>query len=557
VPTQPTFDDLINAMVSTESSGQANARGKAGEVGLLQIKPSTARDYGVKDPRALLDPTTNKAVGSRILSDLLKRYRGDVTKALEAYNSGRKHVDSGRIPASALTYADKVLGRMGTGDSPSRLASSPQGPAFSPNMMLAVPPSSGGSATSGESLRDRFMRIFSPASASAAETLEIPRVGPPATRGVPIPPGAKIGGASARRGTVPIPPGASIGARIDAKFADRKGADIDARIEAKLKGGASSAVAPAKADAAKPLPALVRAADWAPMAGQIGGEVIGGGLSAETGPGAIIGAGVGGGLGEGTGELADVVVRKAYGLPRPSGAQFAKDAGISGAISAAGVPAGKVLSKVGEVIAPSTLKAAIAARRGYDASREAFDATMKKISDALGLDAKAAAVASASPLERRQVRAAFLGARQAGFDQAGQVYQDIAKSYVGRMTPNASAVSYSNFSNKYGARSLSLLDNGIDFTRPSWRMIQQFRSNVRKMMRHLPPDSGNMASDLRRLERTATQRPESDHDARRFAATRPHRPVECRHSLQPSGFVGARSGDGAQRSESDGSDNQK
>ncbi len=444
MPEQPTFQDLINAVIQTESSGNPHARGKAGELGLMQILPSTGQRYGVRDPRMLLDPKINKAVGGRILTDLLKRYKGNVGLALAAYNGGPEAVKSNVVPAAATGYVNKVLSRLGS--------------------------------------------ALSPASASAAETSnvkEVPAVGPPA----------------------------DIDTRIKAKLADRSRApsgDIDARIEAKL--GAAPSAPPSK----PPLPLAVRAADWLPVAGQAigeyGGEAAGAaaapllapfiGPAAAAAPAAV--AGLGGGALEGAGEEIDTGVRALAGQPYKSQPEIGKDAAIAGAVSAVGVPAGKALAKVGEVVAPSTLKAAIAAKRAFGASREALDTTMKKLSDLLGMDAKAAAVASASPLERRQVRAAFLGARQAGFDQAGKVYQGIAKNYVGRMTPNASAVGYSNFSNKYGARSLGLLDNGIDFTRPSWRMIQQFRSNVRKMLRHLPPDSGNMASDLRMLERGAT-----------------------------------------------------
>ncbi len=198
-------------------------------------------------------------------------------------------------------------------------------------------------------------------------------------------------------------------------------------------------------------------------------------------------------------------MRAAYGLPHKSQAEIAKDAGISGAISAVGVPVGKALAKVGEVVAPATLKAAIAAKQAFGASREALEATMKRLNDLLGLDAKAAATAAASPIERREARAAYFAGKNLSFKAASDVYQDVGKSYVARMTPNASQGAYLSLRAKYGAKALPLLDNGVDFSRPTWRMIQEFRKNARRLLRHLPEDSGNMASDLQRVVNVATR----------------------------------------------------
>ena len=434
----PTFTDLINAIIATESSGNPKARGKAGELGLMQISPSTGQRYGVKDPRMLLDPATNKAVGSKILTDLLKKYKGNIGLALAAYNAGPGAVKSNVVPAAATGYVNKVLSRLGS--------------------------------------------ALSPASASAAETSnvkEIPAVGPPA----------------------------DIDTRIKAKLADRSrapGGDIDARIEAKL-GRSTSASTPSAPASKPPLPLAVRAADWLPIAGQIGGELGGGALSAETGPGAIAGAGLGGAAGDFAGEELATVPRRMYGLPFKSQGEIAKDAGISGGLSAAGVPLGKVATKIGETIAPSTLKAAIEAKRAFGASRDALNATMKKLGDLLGLDAKAAAAAAASPIERRDVQAAYMGARRAGFEKMGQVYQDILNPYLHRMTPNTSAAAYATFKDRYGARSLGLLDGGVDLSRPTVRMMQAFRSNIRKAIRAAnPQEDRQLLADLFKLDRSAT-----------------------------------------------------
>ena len=482
---QPTLDDLIQAMIQTESNGRTNAVGKKGELGLLQIEPKTAKDHGITDPRLLLDPKINKAVGMRIFSDLLKKYRGNVRKALEAYNAGRGRVDKGRVPASSIAYADKVIRRAdGSASTPAstpakRLTHGPQGPAFSPNMMLEASPSSGGNTLEipsahrptlasggGDSLRERLLKAFAPASADAAEppnTLEIPSHAT-APRAVDTAIDMKLRGAGGGPSRAP-------------STAYPSTAAVDARIDAKLHGGASTTPA-------KPLPLAVRAADWLPMAGQIGGELGGGALGIESGPGDIAAIGAGGGIGEGLGELADADVRKYYGLPRPSAGQFAKDAGTAGLISGGGAAITPVL----KLIAPSKLKAAIEASHAYKTARAAAEDVTTKLRNLLGMDADTALQTTLSLQAKADLTAAYAGARRAGFDQISKVYQDVLGPYFHRMTPNASAKAFSDFANKHGAQSVRLLDGGIDFTRPTVRMIQVFRSNVAKAMRQANMD---------------------------------------------------------------------
>ena len=54
-------------------------------------------------------------VAQRYLGDLLKRYQGDVSKAVAAYNAGPGNVDKGIIPQSTKDYVRKVLGKVGGG----------------------------------------------------------------------------------------------------------------------------------------------------------------------------------------------------------------------------------------------------------------------------------------------------------------------------------------------------------------------------------------------------------------------------------------------------------
>ena len=78
---------LIRAVIKVESNFNPNAVSRAGAVGLMQLLPSTAADYGVGSHDALFDPTVNIDTGTRHLQRLLKKYR-NISRALTAYNAG-------------------------------------------------------------------------------------------------------------------------------------------------------------------------------------------------------------------------------------------------------------------------------------------------------------------------------------------------------------------------------------------------------------------------------------------------------------------------------------
>ena len=115
---------LVNAVISTESGWNPQARSRKGAAGLMQLIPGTAQRFGVGNP---YDPAQNVEAGTAYLKALLDRYDGDVTRSLAAYNAGEHLVD--RIGGSGVPpifetqrYVQKVTDayfRPGSGRNPS------------------------------------------------------------------------------------------------------------------------------------------------------------------------------------------------------------------------------------------------------------------------------------------------------------------------------------------------------------------------------------------------------------------------------------------------------
>jgi soluble lytic murein transglycosylase len=111
---------LVKAVVWRESRFHPGRRGRAGEFGLMQIRPVAASEWARTErvpgytADTLLNPATNTLAGAWYLQKLLKRYAqtdNPLPFALADYNAGRANVlkwDRGPAATNSALFMNQI-----------------------------------------------------------------------------------------------------------------------------------------------------------------------------------------------------------------------------------------------------------------------------------------------------------------------------------------------------------------------------------------------------------------------------------------------------------------
>lgn len=108
---------IVAALIRQESTWEPKARSRAGALGLMQVMPATGRQIaqtlGVSrwSTELLFDPATNIRFGTHYLAAALRRFEGDLGRALAAYNAGPGRIgawSSGGAAADPELFIERI-----------------------------------------------------------------------------------------------------------------------------------------------------------------------------------------------------------------------------------------------------------------------------------------------------------------------------------------------------------------------------------------------------------------------------------------------------------------
>ncbi|MDD9898155.1 MAG: lytic transglycosylase domain-containing protein [Candidatus Melainabacteria bacterium] len=100
---------LVKSVIKQESGFNPAARSHAGAEGLMQLMPATAKGLGVYNP---MNAYQNLKGGVTYLAQMIRRFDGNIQKALAAYNAGPEAVERhGDIPPYKETqnYVSSIM----------------------------------------------------------------------------------------------------------------------------------------------------------------------------------------------------------------------------------------------------------------------------------------------------------------------------------------------------------------------------------------------------------------------------------------------------------------
>ncbi|MFI4995749.1 MAG: lytic transglycosylase domain-containing protein [Hyphomicrobiales bacterium] len=98
--------EIVDAVIRTESGYNPNVTGAVGEIGLMQVRPSTARMLGFSGTlEELREPRTNIGLGVAYLAGAWRLAKGDICTAVMKYRAGHGET---RFSMRSIDYCVRV-----------------------------------------------------------------------------------------------------------------------------------------------------------------------------------------------------------------------------------------------------------------------------------------------------------------------------------------------------------------------------------------------------------------------------------------------------------------